>query len=244
MSQSKKQSGFALPIVIILVVVGLVGLGAVGYYSYKTLQEQKELTKDVKITRSEELTPSPILSPTPTEPPEETADWKTYTNTKYNYSFKYPPECSLGPLAPGCKTAIPRPPECLCFLNGENPDWVLLQGDIRNKGWANFDVTVRNNLPPETKIVSWLRQEYKDFSWYEDIPDEPDTEIDGIPAVKIYQLGSNSDKPEEMFYQIWATDEIYFIKGNKLFIIQMLDVDSQGGKTFYNSILPTFKFID
>ncbi|MBU4458846.1 hypothetical protein KKF60_03040, partial [Patescibacteria group bacterium] len=44
-------------------------------------------------------------------------------------------------------------------------------------------------------------------------------------------------------YQIWATDEIYFIKDNKFFVIQMLDVDSKGGRAFYDLFLSTFKFI-
>ncbi|MBU4590641.1 MAG: GPI anchored serine-threonine rich family protein, partial [Candidatus Omnitrophica bacterium] len=45
-------------------------------------------------------------------------------------------------------------------------------------------------------------------------------------------------------YQIWATDEIYFIKDNKFFVIQMLDVDSKGGRAFYDLFLSTFKFIE
>jgi len=34
--------------------------------------------------------PTPVVEATPT--PDETANWKTYTNTKYNYQFRYPNE--------------------------------------------------------------------------------------------------------------------------------------------------------
>ena len=38
--------------------------------------------------------PTTPITPTPTQPPTSQipADWKTYTNTKYHYSFRYPPE--------------------------------------------------------------------------------------------------------------------------------------------------------
>lgn len=35
-------------------------------------------------------TPTPLVTPTP--PPDPTANWKTYTNTQYNYSLKHPVE--------------------------------------------------------------------------------------------------------------------------------------------------------
>jgi len=213
--KNKRQSGFVLPMAILIVIV-LIVAGGVGYYFYKISVD-------------------------------ETANWKTYVNEKYGYSFKYPPECRYGPMLPYCKEGPPeeRPPECLCFLNGENPDGVFLQGDISEKGWANFSISASHyNLSPDTEIVSWLKEKYKNFSWAKDIPDKANFEINGIPAVKIYQLGSNSDKPEEYQYQIWATDEIYFIKDNKFFVIQMLDVDSKGGRAFYDLFLSTFKFIE
>ena len=67
---SKKQSGFALPIVI-LIVVTLIVAGGAGYYFYKTSQEQKEQAVD------------------------ETADWKIYQNEKYGFSFSYPENFQL-----------------------------------------------------------------------------------------------------------------------------------------------------
>ena len=233
MNPLKRQLGFTLPLAILIVAILIVAGGA-GYYFFTTSQKERE----VKIP--EVKTPEEAIK-------DETANWKTYINEKYGYSFKYPPDCFYGPMPVYCKQRPPeeRPPECLCFLNGENPDEVFLQGDISKKGWPDFSISAfYYSLPNDAQIVNWLREKFKNFSWYENIPDQPNIEIGGIPAVKVYQLGSNSDKPAEYQYQIWATDEIYFIKDNKLFVIQMLDVNSKGGRIFYDLFLSTFKFIE
>jgi len=95
MKRSKKELGFALPIVIIIVAL-LIAAGG-GYYAYKTIQTQKKEGKDIKEAKPE-LTPSPELTPTPQEteqPADETANWKTYTNSETGFSFKYPEDISL-----------------------------------------------------------------------------------------------------------------------------------------------------
>ncbi len=83
-----KQTGFA-PILILvgILVITLVGGGAYYFGSQKPpVQPQNPIV---------------ISSPTPTTSPTdasgvpngtaETANWKTYTNNKYQFSFKYPP---------------------------------------------------------------------------------------------------------------------------------------------------------
>ncbi|GAI15853.1 unnamed protein product [marine sediment metagenome] len=66
MTLLKKQSGFALPLVILIVVV-LVTVGTVGYYSYKTSQELEEIGKGLEVVK-----PKPTI--------DETADWNIYNN--------------------------------------------------------------------------------------------------------------------------------------------------------------------
>ena len=72
MYQFKKQLGFALPLVILIVAIVIIA-GGVGYYFYKTSQEQKE---------GEIAGPEQVI--------DETADWKTYRNEKYGFEIKYP----------------------------------------------------------------------------------------------------------------------------------------------------------
>ncbi len=63
---------------------------------------------------------------TATEQPQQ---WITYINQKYGYKLNYPPDCTFGALPANCKEKQPeeRPQECLCFINGENPDEAFLQ---------------------------------------------------------------------------------------------------------------------
>lgn len=71
------QKGQAL----IFIILALVAAGFVGIMFYVGKITPKPPPEVVT------LTPSPTPSPSPID---ETASWKTYTNTKYGFSFKYP----------------------------------------------------------------------------------------------------------------------------------------------------------
>ncbi|MEK7517821.1 MAG: PsbP-related protein [Patescibacteria group bacterium] len=63
----------------IILGIGAVVIIAIGAYTLGTKQSQPVVQNSVQAT--------PIPSPTPVD---ETANWKTYTNTKYGFSLKYP----------------------------------------------------------------------------------------------------------------------------------------------------------
>lgn len=64
-------------LLIIGIIVLLLVIGAGGYFLY-----QKQVNKPVA---------TQVSYPTPSPTSDETANWKTYTNTQYGYSIKYPP---------------------------------------------------------------------------------------------------------------------------------------------------------
>jgi heat shock protein HslJ len=175
-------------------------------------------------------TPTPV-PPTPTSiPPEdETADWKIYTNERYGYSLRYPPDCTFGPMPRGCKQKPPeeRPPECLCFLNAEDPDRVFLQaftGEKDDLTLATFSVSrLAHDPPPGTDLIEWIREKVH----YEKIPEEPNAKVGDIPAVRFYSPRS----PQAPSYE-----EIYFVKDNKFLLISMLDVDEKANRELYDRI--------
>lgn len=80
-----KQKGLAPILIIFLVVISLVG----GYLVYKyvgfcgrsCIDESKVFPNPASFTKQ---------SPQPTPTPDETTNWKTYTNKRYRYSIKYP----------------------------------------------------------------------------------------------------------------------------------------------------------
>lgn len=158
----------------------------------------------------------------------------TYTNARYQYTFKYPATCSHGPLPAGCKANPPaeRPQECLCFLNGEDADYVLLQsyvGAAEDPILATMSIDYYQDLPAGTDLITWLKANFPDS----DIPDEPNTQIAGLDAVKIYSPASP---------QAFSAENIYFVKENHIFKIQLIDVDQAVIRSLYDGILETFEF--
>jgi hypothetical protein len=75
---------------VMFLIVDLLVLTGIYFFvlSRQTPQPQKSVSKTAP-------SPSPASNPAKADP---TADWKTYTNSEYNFSFKYPPQYSVTPL--------------------------------------------------------------------------------------------------------------------------------------------------
>ncbi len=171
-----------------------------------------------------------------TEMEYTTEDWPVYENEKYGYSLKYPTDCLYGPLPGYCKQSPPeeRPQECRCYFNAENPDEVSLgtfTGPKDNLTGASFSVSHYStdfyNPPAGTDLIAWLKEKAS----YQDIPDEINTEIGGLSAVRVYTPQSP---------MAWSQENIYFIRNDKLFNIYMINVDNEYNRTLYDQILFTF----
>jgi hypothetical protein len=183
---------------------------------------------------------TPISSETPTAEVADTSGWQTYTNEEHGYSLKYPADCLYGPLPGECKQSPPeeRPQECLCFLNGEDTYGVSFQSltaEDDHFRMASFSILHPSsdfyNPPAGSDLIDWLKE--KD-SW-EDIPDETNMELDGIPAVRVYTPPSQGAGSQE---------SIYFILNDKLFNFNILEVDNEDNREFYNQVLSSFRFLD
>ena len=77
-----KPKSKIIPLLVALLI--LLGLGSLGYWAY-----QNYFISSKKTAESSSLNPV-IISPTPMATLDLTANWKTYTNNIWNYSFKYP----------------------------------------------------------------------------------------------------------------------------------------------------------
>jgi hypothetical protein len=171
-------------------------------------------------------------------------NWKTYENKKFGYSFEYPAHCNIGPLPGECKQ---NPPEelsedCLCFLNGEDPNNVYLQtfqGD-QSQGLTLSSISIRHsetspafNPPPDADLVTWVEKNFSQM--YIGTPEKANIEIDGIPALLI----SVPPTPSSYSYQ-----DVLFINHDRLFLITMSNFYNKENQALYNHMLSTFSWVE
>jgi hypothetical protein len=179
---------------------------------------------------------------TATEVDTESEEWKTFSNDQYGYSFEVPAFCFEGPLLGECKQSPPeeRAEECLCFVDGNNPDSVTFQNiTITNEGFPLASISITSPDTPAyspaegADLVSFIQQEW---SWMdlEELPDEPNLDLDGLPAISMAIAASQGGV---------ATQEIFFIKENKLFNISMV-TNPNKKMAYYEHFLESFEFSD
>jgi len=76
--QEKAKNNISL--ILILSFTTIIATLIAGFFYFQNMQLRVELSKKIEVA----------LTPTPTKSPDKTADWKTYTDTKDKFSFKYP----------------------------------------------------------------------------------------------------------------------------------------------------------
>jgi hypothetical protein len=168
-------------------------------------------------------------------------DVNEYKNEVFGYSFQYPSACTFGPMPKYCKQSPPeeRPQECLCFLDAENPKQVFMEAFLgdpeQGLSLATFSISSYDSpaysIPEGVELVSQLKEYFSEM--YGDIPDEPNAEIGGLPAVELYYSGSPMGT---------SSREIYFIKDGRLVQISMLTVEVKENLALYELILSSFSF--
>ena len=170
---------------------------------------------------------------------DPTAGRNIYTNEKYGYTFMYPADCYFGRMPRDCKEKPPeeRRAECLCFLDSTNPDRIFMQaflGDGDQLSLAEFTVSHPDSLvfnPPQgTELVIWINKNFSEM--FEDIPDESNMDLNGIPAVRIFFPRS----PQSPGFE-----DIYYLHNDILFQIRLLNMDNEDNVELYDQMLSTFR---
>ena len=198
---------------------------------------------DIPILPTDTVAPAATIAPTSIpSTPDVTEGWPVYENASLGYSFKYPSECFFGPMPANCKQSPPeeRAPECLCFLDAENPNEVFIQaflGDPAEGLMVSFYVmhhdTEAFNPPEGEDWISWINTNWSYLS--DEMPDEVNMTFGGLPAVRIYTPGGGGGS---------SADNIFVVKDGKLILISMINVVLEEQREFYEQILSTFQFID
>jgi hypothetical protein len=199
------------------------------------------MSKRLKISLLIILTILLVGCGTATELDSDSDEWKTFTNEKFGYSFEVPAFCYEGPLPGDCKQSPPeeRPEECLCHIDGTDPEFVGFQKfTITSEETSLATILIMSPGTPAyspdegTDLVSFIQQEWSDMGLGE-LPDEPNLDLDGLQAVSLLIPQSQGGA---------AAQEVFFIKENRLFRITMIDNLVESNMKLYEHFLESFAF--
>ncbi|MDP3973913.1 MAG: hypothetical protein Q8P92_03710 [Candidatus Daviesbacteria bacterium] len=203
------QKGNFLLIIGLVVLVLVVGAG--GYFLY-----QKQVNKPVTTPQTSQVTPSPI--------PDETANWKTYSNSSLGFSFSYP--MILDHLYDQFGFNHPDNPEGNLLLqnfDGSKPrqdqptDFQMVVEAYKNSDQVTLDKYVKD----PNKV--WNQSGVQIFA---------DITLGNEPALKGLAIQKNEKVPT-----IWVSH-----KGYVLTIY--LETPKSTNASLFDQILSTFKFSD
>lgn len=220
---------FKFPILIVgrVIFLLLIGTASAAFVFLPKSDKQTEFGSNPEPTTTQaNVIPSSrpsIVSQSPTLTPDPTANWKTYTSSKANYSFKYPTEWPLTNVQPsqGCDVCV----EQVNFTPKYNP----------NSGDSNIAV-----------ILIFKEDKIKTLDDYVNIHVKGDsskvnlqyTTVGGEKAVSYTLSGGIPPLP---------VIEYAVVKNGMYYIIRLEDsVETNKNKEknlmLFNEILPTFKF--
>lgn len=210
--KSQNTSLFLIGIILLLA-----SLGSFGIFAYQNYFTQK---------------PLPTVSPTPpTSTPDETANWKTYTNSQAGFSIKYPADVFVYQGNPQQESQF-----WSNKINGGAPlelgqDGIWLNMSFSNPGaimtdFYNKIINLRINETISQSAITKLAN----------------INSDGV-AGATYHQGIPPDFTGEPAY----TYEAVWIKGNLVYRLSLsafTESNLQTYKTTFDQILSTFKFLD
>lgn len=191
----------------------------------------------IKPTPIPEATPAPeaTLAPeiTPTPVPDETANWETYTNSKYGYQFKHPLGWIFTTKVVGDET---KPLYVIReTLQSNNIDSYLVQ----IKTWSN---------PDKRSLLDWI-QFMRDSDAFalpaEDVELVANYTVGGEPAFRIWSDPLSKGKEPGKCVQACPILSVYFTHGDKAYVaehVYLREVDEASQETF-RLLLSTFQFL-
>ena len=202
-------------LLVLLSLLSLLLLLSTGYLAYQNMQLQKQIKK----LSSQQITTTPSTTPDPT------ANWKTYTNTSWDISFKYPAEW------------VDIIPSGESFISEGSANKVNLRID---KG------RYYNNVPLDPYSTAFTVAVGQHPGGDNENTKIADIKVDGHDAVIISMDGLQSTQEAPSFLYDYIVRD-----GNSLFTLSFWSADGAKSKEnitnqkqTFDQILSTFKFID
>ena len=165
---------------------------------------------------------SSFLTPTPSTDP--TANWKTYTNSKYNFTFKYPDNKRV--VFDTIGYGVLRKPMVVSISLYSN-GFQMPKFNTGFKGELTFSITV---VPtPDNDIVNWVKEEGR-LTWIYDARVKKSV-MDNLP-------GYTFIKQKKGLNKLVVTNH-----NNNLFLINAYGESKYAINDVFDQILSTFKFL-
>lgn len=157
------------------------------------------------ISPTSSIIPTTIVSPTTEPVTDQFSNWLTYKNETYNYQLKYDPTW---------------------FINKSNPSSIILQGDIKQKGWPS--ITIVKTTFSAGSIDDLKNQVEALFT----TTTSKVTFGNNIAGVLMETAASP---------QAYATQSYYFISGGSVLSVGLNDTAASEGKPIYQNFLANFE---
>jgi hypothetical protein len=222
---NKYQKVFT-PIIIVLIILFLVGIGGITYYLInKQSRKQTSCTIEFKICPNGSSVgragPNCDFAACPEAKVDETGDWLTYTNKEYGFEFKYPQDW------------VVNNGNTISILS---PEWQKIIKDEKNSEYSMYyqgnSCSYCFNISINPKITSQTLEQYilENQGGFSGTPKK--IKFAGESAYEVIEIG------------ILTIDGIIVKKDNYLFDIELIP----GNKTattekIENKIFSTFKFL-
>lgn len=222
------QKGFSVVLILIGIIILAAGLIGGAYY-LGTIKNRLQPQNPVVTSQS----PQPTVSSTP----DETANWKTYTEILSDYSIKYP-----STFKPSGSTHV------LLFNNLES-DFISFT-EFLDKSTIQYFKAGQFTLPYQQPSITVLKANGKNlqqlFDYFKQTVQDNQTNIEDIQNVKLKGMDAISFKARINVRRNINTlllTNIFTVQNDKIYIFSYApDADGIMQKVF-NQMLPTVNFI-
>lgn len=191
-------------------------LGLIVYFLYTSLFPQK-VTVTLAPTQSSQASTSPTAFPTV----DPTLSWKTYTNSKYGYTLKYPQEFYI-PTQDSNATTVSIVPIGYYQLS-----------DPQRINTLSIEITV---FPSSTTPLNWITNEARPPG-FSNIREITPMTINNHQAAQFISNNTQAGSGADSLYTIIEIN-------NNLIMITLSNFNKQETKEPYNNLLSTFRFDD
>lgn len=224
-TSSQPKGGSLKWLLIILAVIVVLGGGYLLYAKYGKSSTGTTTTSSPTATKPTTSNSSSTTSPS------TTADWKTYTNSTYGYSIKYPSTYSAKEWADTIKSGAAAEP---------NKDLLSVMGFGKNSKLGDYEVSIT--------VTNDTLERRRTLACYELNTDRKETEttIAGVQAYKTTckdVAAPNDMAPDTQRKGGEKNINLVFQKGDYVYIISYIQADlAKDTSNIFDDMVATFQF--